>query len=43
MFAHLDYSKMFVISIHRKKHLLVPTLWHGELSESGQGDEGMGH
>lgn len=41
LFAHLDYSKMSIIMHIRNQ--LVPTLWLCELSEGGQGDEGVGH
>lgn len=34
MFAPLDYAE---------KNGLIPTLWHCELSEGRQGDEGVGH
>lgn len=36
---------MFYVTIQRrkKKQGLVPTLWPRELSEGGQGNEGVGH
>lgn len=42
MFAHLDSTKISVLSIHRENGL-GPTLWPCEFSEGGQGDEGVGH